>query len=107
MHDPIETEEFAEHFTFLDKMPHTISKLEKEYSLISELNSIVTYYQIPTSEEQNVYSKVLLTKFSELKTTSKIMEAKKDDTILKFRENLEECIVKLQTEVCELKDKVS
>ncbi|XP_049633509.1 dynein axonemal heavy chain 14 [Suncus etruscus] len=106
MHDPIETEEFAEHFTFLDKMPHTISKLEKEYLLISELNSIVTYYQIPTSEEQNVYSKVLLTKFSELKTTSKIMEAKKDDTILKFRENLEECMVKLQTEVCELKDKI-
>ncbi|CAK7310997.1 Dynein axonemal heavy chain 6 [Vulpes lagopus] len=49
--DPTEIEEFVEHFTFLDAISSKIPVLEKEYSTIAQLYSIVRYYQIQISEE--------------------------------------------------------
>ncbi|XP_037661714.1 dynein heavy chain 14, axonemal [Choloepus didactylus] len=103
---PIEIEEFMEHFTFLDEISSKISDLEKEYLAISQLFSVVRYYQINISEEQLALYKVLLFKFSQLKTAMKLHETNKDAAIAKFRENLEAYINRLWTDASSLKAKI-
>uniref|UniRef100_A0A8D0YMW3 AAA+ ATPase domain-containing protein n=1 Tax=Sus scrofa TaxID=9823 RepID=A0A8D0YMW3_PIG len=103
---PIEIEDFVEHFTFLDTVSSKISKLEKEYSTISQLYSVVKYYQIHISEEQIAVHKIFLTKFGQLKTCVKLSESNKDAAIAKFRDNLEAHITGLRMEVSNLKAKI-
>lgn len=96
-----------EHFTFLDTVSSKISKLEKEYSTIAQLYSVVKYYQIHISEEQIAVHKIFLTKFGQLKTCVKLSESNKDAAIAKFRDNLEAHVTGLRMEVSNLKAKVS
>nr|XP_031294136.1 dynein heavy chain 14, axonemal [Camelus dromedarius] len=103
---PTEKEEFVEHFTFLDTISSKISKLEKEFSAIAQLYSVVRYYQIHISEEQIAIYKILLTKFDQLKTSMKLSEANKDAAIAKFRNNLEVYITGLRVDVSNLKAKI-
>lgn len=104
---PTEIEEFLEYFTFLDAISSKISKLEKEYTIVAQLYSVVRYYQIHVSEEQIAIYKILLIKFGQLKTSVKLSETNKDAAISKFRDNLESYITGLRIEVSNLKAKVS
>ncbi|XP_057583181.1 dynein axonemal heavy chain 14 [Hippopotamus amphibius kiboko] len=103
---PTETEEFLEHFTFLDAISSKISTLEKEYSTIAQLFSVVKYYHIYISEEQIAIYKILLIKFGQLKTSVKLSETNKDAAIAKFRDNLEAYITGLRVDVSNLKAKI-
>ncbi|XP_070624140.1 dynein axonemal heavy chain 14 isoform X6 [Bos indicus] len=103
---PTEIEEFLEYFTFLDAISSKISKLEKEYTIVAQLYSVVRYYQIHVSEEQIAIYKILLIKFGQLKTSVKLSETNKDAAISKFRDNLESYITGLRIEVSNLKAKI-
>lgn len=104
---PTEIQEFLEYFTFLDAISSKISKLEKDYTIVAQLYSVVRNYQIHVSEEQIAIYKILLIKFGQLKTSVKLSETNKDAAISKFRDNLESYITGLHTEVSNLKAKVS
>lgn len=105
--DPTEIEEFVEHFTFLDAISSKIPVLEKEYSTIAQLYSIVRYYQIQISEEQIAIYKIILIRFGQLKTSMKLSEINKDASISRFRDNLEAHITGLRVDLSNLKAKVS
>ncbi|XP_076986007.1 dynein axonemal heavy chain 14, partial [Tamandua tetradactyla] len=104
--EPIEIEEFMEHFTFLDEISSKISDLEKEYLAIAQLFSVVRYYQISISEEQLALYKIFLFKFTQLKTAIKLNETNKDAAIAKFKENLEAYITGLWADAINLKTKI-
>ncbi|XP_043340601.1 dynein axonemal heavy chain 14 [Cervus canadensis] len=103
---PTEIQEFLEYFTFLDAISSKISKLEKEYTIVAQLYSVVRYYQIHVSEEQIAIYKILLIKFGQLKASVKLSETNKDAAISKFRDNLESYITGLRIEVSNLKAKI-
>ncbi|XP_074241361.1 dynein axonemal heavy chain 14 isoform X3 [Saimiri boliviensis] len=104
--DPTEIEEFVEHFIFLNAISSKISKLEKEYLTISQLYSVIKHYQIHISEEQIAMYKVLLIKFSQLKSSMKLSKTNKNTAVTKFRDNLEACISGLRVDVSDLKAKI-
>ncbi|XP_037593658.1 dynein heavy chain 14, axonemal isoform X1 [Cebus imitator] len=104
--DPTEIEEFVEHFIFLNTISSKIPKLEKEYLTISQLFSVIKHYQIHISEEQIAVYKVLLLKFSQLKSSMKLSKINKNTAITKFRDNLEACISGLRVDVSNLKAKI-
>ncbi|XP_042636359.1 dynein axonemal heavy chain 14 [Orycteropus afer afer] len=104
--EPTEIEEFMEQFTFLDEISSNISKLEKDYLIIAQLNAVVRYYQIYIPQEQVAIYKILLIKFSQLKAAVKLSETNKDTAIAKFRENLEAYLTGLQADAINLKAKV-
>ncbi|XP_032694671.1 dynein heavy chain 14, axonemal [Lontra canadensis] len=103
---PTEIEEFVEHFTFLDSVSSKIFALEKEYSTVSQLHSIVRYYQIQIPEEQNAIYRILLGRFSQLKTSLKLSKTNKDVTLSRFRDNLEAHITGLRVDLSNLKAKI-
>ncbi|XP_070257562.1 dynein axonemal heavy chain 14 [Myotis yumanensis] len=103
---PIEIEEFVEHFTFLDAISSRIPKLEKEYSTVAQLYSVLSYYQVYISEEQVATYKVLLIRFNQLKSAVKLSKLNKDAAIGKFRDNLEAYVTGLRTDASQLKAKV-
>ncbi|XP_004692998.1 PREDICTED: dynein heavy chain 14, axonemal [Condylura cristata] len=104
--DPIEIEEFVEHFTFLGVISSKISKLEKDCLSLTELHSVVKHFQIHISEEQTALFKILLHKFGQLKIALKLSEAKKEAALAKFRDNLETYVSGLRVDVSNLKAKV-
>nr|XP_023488506.1 dynein heavy chain 14, axonemal isoform X2 [Equus caballus] len=104
--DPTEIEEFVEYFNFLDAISSDICKLEKEYTTIAQLYSVVRYYQIYISEEQVAIYKILLMKFGQLKTSMKLSKTNRDAAITKFRDNLEACIMGLRGDLADLKAKI-
>lgn len=105
--DPTEIEEFVEHFTFLEGICSKLSVLEKEYSTISQLHSVIRSYQVQISGEQIAIYKIILMKFGQLKTAMKLREMNKDAAIAKFRDSLEAHITGLRVDVSNLKAKVS
>lgn len=105
--NPIEIEEFVEHFGFLDTISSKISQLQTEHGAISQLYSVVQNIQIHISEQLIAMYKVLLAKFSQLKTSVKLHETNKDATMVKFRDNLEAYVTGLRVDVSNLKTKVS
>lgn len=105
--NPVEIEEFVEFFTFLDAISSKISQLEKEYSTVAQLYSVLSYYQVYISEEQVAMHKILLIKFAQLKSAVKLSKANKDAAVAKFRDNLETYITGLRVEASHLKTKVS
>ncbi|XP_054432748.1 dynein axonemal heavy chain 14 [Pteronotus mesoamericanus] len=105
--DPIEIGEFLEHFTFLDAVSSKISNLEKEYSTVAQLYSVLRYYQVHISEEQVALHNILLTQFAQLKAAVKLSKTNKDATIAKFRDNLEVYITGLRVDISNLKAKIS
>ncbi|XP_011359187.1 dynein heavy chain 14, axonemal [Pteropus vampyrus] len=104
--DPTEIEEFLEHFTFLGAVSSKITELEKEYSTVAQLYSVLRYYQIHISEEQVAIYKILLLKFGQLKTAMKLSDTNKDAAIIKFRDNLEAYITSLRVDISNLKTKI-
>ncbi|KAM5302059.1 dynein axonemal heavy chain 14 [Glossophaga mutica] len=105
--DPTEIEEFLEHFTFLDAVSSKISHLEKEYSTVVQLYSVLRYYQIHISEEQVALHKILLMKFTQLKAAMKLSQTNKDAAIAQFRDNLEVYVTNLRGDISNLKAKIS
>lgn len=105
--DPTEIEEFVEHFTFLDSVSSKIFALEKEYSTVNQLHSVVRYYQIQIPEEQNAIYRILLGRFGQLKTSLKLRKTNKDVALSRFRDNLEAHITGLRVDLSNLKTKVS
>lgn len=105
--DPTEIEEFVEHFTFLDSVSSKIFALEKEYSTINQLHSVIRYYQIQIPEEQNAIYRILLGRFGQLKTSLKLRKTNKDVALSRFRDNLEAHITGLRVDLSNLKTKVS
>ncbi|XP_066216240.1 dynein axonemal heavy chain 14 [Saccopteryx leptura] len=104
--DPIEIEEFLEHFTFLDVASSQISELEKEYLTVAQLYSVLRQYEIHISEEQAAICQVLFIKFTQLKTAMKLSKTNKNATIAKFRNNLEAYVTGLRTSISHLKAKI-
>ncbi|XP_073755948.1 dynein axonemal heavy chain 14 isoform X3 [Callorhinus ursinus] len=104
--DPTEIEEFVEHFTFLDAVSSKIFALEKEYSTVAQLHSVVRYYQIQISEEQIAIYKILLGRFGQLKTSVKLSKTNKDAAISRFRDHLEAHITGLRVDLSNLKAKI-
>lgn len=96
-----------EHFGFLDTISSKISQLQTEHVAISQLYSVVQNFQIHISEQLIAMYKVLLAKFSQLKTSVKLHETNKDATMVKFRDNLEAYVTGLRVDVSNLKTKVS
>lgn len=105
--NPIEIEEFVEHFGFLDTISSKISQLQTQHVAISQLYSVVQNIQIHISEQLIAMYQVLLAKFSQLKTSVKLHETNKDATMVKFRDNLEAYVTGLRVDVSNLKTKVS
>nr|XP_051677372.1 dynein axonemal heavy chain 14 isoform X4 [Oryctolagus cuniculus] len=105
-YNPIEIEEFVEHFVFLDTISSKISMLEKEYLTISQLYSVVRNYQIHISEQQIAMFEVLFFKFSQLKTSVKLYETNKSAAMTKFKENLEAYVIGLRVAVSNLKSEI-
>ncbi|XP_058131265.1 dynein axonemal heavy chain 14 [Dasypus novemcinctus] len=104
--EPTEVEEFVEHFTFLDQISSMIPDFEKEFLTVSQLCSLVKYYQVYISEEQLALFKILVFKFSQLKTAMKLSKTNKDAAVAKFKENLEAYISGLWVDTINLKSKI-
>ncbi|XP_051041734.1 dynein axonemal heavy chain 14 [Phodopus roborovskii] len=105
-HGPVEVEEFVDHFNFLEDITSSMSQLEKDFSTISQLYSVVRHYQIEISEEQNAIYRILFMKLNHLKTALKLVATNKEATLTKFRNNLEAYIVGLRVDVSNLKDRI-
>ncbi|XP_035872076.1 dynein heavy chain 14, axonemal [Phyllostomus discolor] len=105
--DPKEIEEFLEHFTFLDAVSSKISHLEKEYSTVTQLYSVLRHYQIRISEEQVALHKILLMKFTQLKAAMKLSQTNKGAAIAQFKDNLEAFVTGLRVDISNLKAKTS
>ncbi|XP_054550811.1 dynein axonemal heavy chain 14 isoform X4 [Talpa occidentalis] len=104
--DPVEIEEFVEHFTFLGVISSKLPELERECLSITELHSVIKHFQIHISEEERALYKILLFKFGQLKIAVKLSEAKKEAALAKFRDNLETYVSGLRADVSNLKAKV-
>ncbi|KAF6274521.1 dynein axonemal heavy chain 14 [Rhinolophus ferrumequinum] len=104
--DPTGIEEFLEHFTFLSALSSKMSALEKEYSAVAHLYSVLRDHQIHISEEQVATYNVLLFKFGQLKTAVKLSETNRDAAITKFRDSLEAYITGLRVDISNLKAKI-
>lgn len=84
-----------EHFNFLEEITSSISELERDFSTISQLYSVVRHYQTDISEEQKAIYRILFMKFKHLKTAMKFIATNKEATLNKFRNSLETHIVGL------------
>lgn len=84
-----------EHFNFLEEITSSISELERDFSTISQLYSVVRHYQTDISEEQKAIYRILFMKFKHLKTAMKFIATNKEATLTKFRNSLETHIVGL------------
>ncbi|XP_060221083.1 dynein axonemal heavy chain 14 [Meriones unguiculatus] len=104
--EPVEVEEFVEHFNFLNDISSNIPQLENDFSVISELYSVVRYYQIDISEEQVAIYRILFMKFNHLKTAIRLIIKNKEITLTKFRNSLEAYIIGLRVDARNLKDKI-
>lgn len=105
--EPIEVEQFVEHFNFLDEISSSVTQIEKDFCTITELFSVVRHYHIDVSEEQIAIYKIIFMKFNYLKTSVKLVATSKEGNLTKFRNSLEAYIVSLRVDVSNLKDKVS
>lgn len=103
----MEVGEFVDYFNFLEDISSSLSQLEKDFSTISQLYSVVRHYQIEISEDQNAIYRILFMKLNHLKTAIRILASNKEITLTKFRNSLDVYIVGLRVEVSKLKDKVS
>nr|XP_042114676.1 dynein axonemal heavy chain 14 isoform X2 [Peromyscus maniculatus bairdii] len=104
--EPIEVEEFVKHFNFLEDISSNVSQLEKDFSTICQLYSVVRHYQIDISEEQTAIYRILFMKFNHLKTALRMVAMNRDATLTKFRNSLESYIIGLRVDVSNLKDKI-
>uniref|UniRef100_A0A8C5LFK9 Dynein, axonemal, heavy chain 14 n=1 Tax=Jaculus jaculus TaxID=51337 RepID=A0A8C5LFK9_JACJA len=104
--DLVKIEEFVNYFNFMDTVSSKITKLDKEYSTISHLHSIVRNFQIDISEEQIAIHKLILMKFSQLKASVKLNLKNKQATLNRFRDNLETFVTGLRVDVSNLKFKI-
>lgn len=95
------------HFNFLEDISSNVSQLEKDFSTICQLYSVVRHYQIDISEEQTAIYRILFMKFNHLKTALRMVAMNRDATLTKFRNSLESYIIGLRVDVSNLKDKVS
>uniref|UniRef100_F7F2H3 AAA+ ATPase domain-containing protein n=1 Tax=Ornithorhynchus anatinus TaxID=9258 RepID=F7F2H3_ORNAN len=103
---PVTVEEFVDHLTFLDQISSEIHSLEGEYKVVSQLFSVMKLYNVFLSEEQVASYQSLLFKFRQLKSTIRICEVQKNQSIVQFQGGLEVYFGNLQLEVKDLKYKV-
>uniref|UniRef100_A0A8I6AN36 Dynein axonemal heavy chain 14 n=1 Tax=Rattus norvegicus TaxID=10116 RepID=A0A8I6AN36_RAT len=104
--EPIEVEQFVEHFNFLDEISSSVTQIEKDFCTITELYSVVRHYHVDISEEQIAIYKIIFMKFNYLKTSVKLVATSKEANLTKFRDSLEAYIVSLRVDVSNLKDKI-
>uniref|UniRef100_F6U200 AAA+ ATPase domain-containing protein n=1 Tax=Monodelphis domestica TaxID=13616 RepID=F6U200_MONDO len=99
-------EAFVEHLTFLDYISSKMPLLDREYNVITQMYSVTQYYNVKISPEQIALLNVLLQKYNKLKAAFKFHETHKDTAIIRFKSNLDEYMLHLQSEVRNLKVKV-
>ncbi|XP_076770738.1 dynein axonemal heavy chain 14 [Arvicanthis niloticus] len=105
-YEPVDVEEFVEHFNFLDEISSSVTQIEKDFCTITELYSVVRHYHIDVSEEQIAIYRIIFMKFNYLKTSMKLLATNKEASLTKFRNSLESYIVSLRVDVSNLRDKI-
>jgi dynein heavy chain, axonemal len=66
-HDPISVDEFVEHLTALSRINNDLPQLEKDFTLVSKLFSIINDFNLNVDAENRAYFKSLGSTFHQLK----------------------------------------
>ncbi|XP_075255484.1 dynein axonemal heavy chain 6-like isoform X3 [Convolutriloba macropyga] len=105
-HYPESVEEFVDHLTFLQKIQSDMSALEKEFGIVTRLFTLIKDFEVPINAEDQALFQTLGPSFQSLKSTILYCEAKKDENIRKFSDDLEKIISKLRDQLMGIRIRV-
>ncbi|XP_074663059.1 dynein axonemal heavy chain 6-like [Tubulanus polymorphus] len=105
-HFPTTVEEFVDHLSFLGKMQSEQPALEKEFQIVTKLFTISRDFDVKIDPEDYAFYQTLAPSFQHLKTTILFCDAKKDENIRKFSNDLDTLITDIRFNIIELKNKV-
>ncbi|XP_038073413.1 dynein heavy chain 6, axonemal-like isoform X3 [Patiria miniata] len=105
-HPPQSVEEFVEHLAFLSQTASELSKLDEEYNVVTRLFTIARNFNMPIQPEELALYQTLMPSFTHLKTVIIYCEAKKDENISKFSDDLNSHIQALQAETYDIRNHV-
>ncbi|XP_022090728.1 dynein heavy chain 6, axonemal-like isoform X2 [Acanthaster planci] len=105
-HPPQSVEEFVEHLAFLSHTASELSKLDEEYNVVTRLFTIARNFNMPIQPEELALYQTLMPSFTHLKTVIIYCEAKKDENISKFSDDLNTHIQALQAETYDIRNLV-
>ncbi|XP_063728306.1 dynein axonemal heavy chain 6-like isoform X2 [Symsagittifera roscoffensis] len=105
-HYPESVEEFVDHLTFLQKIQSDMSALEKEFGIVTRLFTLIKDFDVPVHAEHQALFQTLGPSFQSLKSTILYCEAKKDENIRKFSDDLEKIISKLRDQLMGIRIRV-
>ncbi|XP_070577565.1 LOW QUALITY PROTEIN: dynein axonemal heavy chain 6-like [Ptychodera flava] len=105
-HAPESVEEFVDHLSFLGRMDAELPALEKEFNVVNKLFTISRDFDVPIQPEELAMYQTLMPSFQHLKSLILYCEAKKDDNIRKYSDDLNNHIDKLRLELVEIKSRV-
>eukprot|EP00105_Crassostrea_gigas_P038198 XP_019922346.1 PREDICTED: dynein heavy chain 6, axonemal [Crassostrea gigas] len=103
---PKSVEEFVEHLSFLSKMTSEITALDKEFLIVNKLFTIAKDFSVKIEPEDLALYQTLGPSFQGLKNAILVGEAKKDENIRKFSQDLDTLIYNIRTKLMEIKNKV-
>ncbi|XP_063958044.1 dynein axonemal heavy chain 6-like isoform X2 [Lytechinus pictus] len=106
-HMPQSVEEFVEHLSFLSRMGSELPSLEKEYFVVTRLFTIAKDFDVPIEPEELALYQTLMPSFQHLKSTIIYCEAKKDENISKFSDDLNIHIQGLLSEAYDIRNRVT
>ncbi|XP_071789676.1 dynein axonemal heavy chain 6-like isoform X2 [Asterias amurensis] len=105
-HLPQTVEEFVEHLAFLSHTASELPKLDQEYTVVTRLFTIARNFNMPIQPEELALYQTLMPSFTHLKTVIIYCEAKKDENISKFSDDLNSHIQALQAEAYDIRNHV-
>lgn len=105
-HYPKSVEEFVEHLSFLGKMTSELPALEREFDIVNKLFAIGRDYHVKVTDEEHALYQTLGPDFVTLKNIILFCEAKKDENIRKFSQDLDNLIYKIRDKLMDLKNQV-
>ncbi|XP_071833092.1 dynein axonemal heavy chain 6-like isoform X4 [Apostichopus japonicus] len=103
---PHTVEEFVDHLSFLSRMGAELPSLEKEYVVVTRLFTIARDFDVIIEPEDLALYQTLMPSFQHLKSVIIYCEAKKDENIAKFSDDLNSHINSLQKEAYEIRSKL-
>ncbi|XP_033124826.1 dynein heavy chain 6, axonemal-like [Anneissia japonica] len=106
-HMPKTVEEFVEHLSFLGRIGAELSMLEQEYVVVTKLFTIANDFGAYIAPEELALYQTLMPSFQHLKSTIIACEARKDENISKFSDDLKTHIQTLHAEAFEMRNRVN
>ncbi|EDV29505.1 uncharacterized protein TRIADDRAFT_51924 [Trichoplax adhaerens] len=103
---PESVEEFVEHLSFLALMLRQLPSLEKEFTVVTKLFTLIRDFDIVMEGEELALYQTLMPTFTHLKSVIIQCEAKRDENIQKFTNDLEYLVDDLKQQLYVLKQDI-